>query len=85
MAITPDGGRSTAADWVANPHQQGTVVPIRTATDTALAPIRVGIDPISIAVTPDGKTIYVANYGSGTVTPIRTATDTARHADHGRG
>ncbi len=26
---------------------------------------------------PDGKTAYVANFGSGTVTPIRTATNTA--------
>ncbi len=30
-----------------------------------------------IATTPDGKTAYVANFGSGTVTPIRTATNTA--------
>ena len=30
-----------------------------------------------IAITPDGKTAYVANTGSGTVTPIATATNTA--------
>ena len=30
-----------------------------------------------IAITPDGKTAYVANDGSGTVTPIATATNTA--------
>jgi YVTN family beta-propeller protein len=30
-----------------------------------------------VAVTPDGKTAYVANSGSGTVTPIATATNTA--------
>ena len=30
-----------------------------------------------IAITPDGKTVYVTNVGSGTVTPIRTATNTA--------
>ena len=28
-------------------------------------------------MTPDGKTIYVANFDSGTVTPISTATNTA--------
>ena len=33
--------------------------------------------PAAIAITPDGKTAYVANFGSGTVTPIRTATNTA--------
>ena len=33
--------------------------------------------PLGIAITPDGKTAYVANTGSGTVTPIATATNTA--------
>jgi YVTN family beta-propeller protein len=55
----------------------GTVIPIRTATNTALTPITVGQDPRALAITPDGKTIYVTNYQSGTVTPIRTATNTA--------
>ena len=55
----------------------GTVTPIRTATNTALAPITVGQDPRALAITPDGQTIYVTNYQSGTVTPIRTATNTA--------
>ncbi len=55
----------------------GTVTPILTATNTALAPITVGQDPRALTVTPDGKTIYVTNYPSGTVTPIRTATNTA--------
>ncbi len=32
--------------------------------------------PDGIAITPDGKTVYVANIGSGTVTPIDTATNT---------
>ena len=52
-------------------------------------------DPYGIAITPDGKTAYVANYGSGTVTPIATATNTAGppitvrqrprcHRDHAR-
>ena len=33
--------------------------------------------PLAIAITPDGKTAYVANVGSQSVTPIATATDTA--------
>ena len=32
--------------------------------------------PDGIAITPDGRTVYVANIGSGTVTPIDTATNT---------
>ncbi len=36
--------------------------------------------PYAIAITPNGKTAYVANFDSGTVTPIRTATNTAVRA-----
>ncbi len=42
--------------------------------------IGVGTDPDAIAITPDGKTIYVANAGSGTVTPITTRNKSARQA-----
>src|ERR1019366_1816311 len=47
------------------------------ATNTAGPPIPVGSYPEGIAITPDGKTAYVANYISDTVTPIATATNTA--------
>jgi YVTN family beta-propeller protein len=30
-----------------------------------------------VAITPDGRTAYVTNFGGGTVTPINTATNTA--------
>ena len=35
-----------------------------------------GDDPVGIAITPDGTTAYVVNYGSNNVTPINTATNT---------
>jgi len=57
-----------------------TVVPVNTVTNKAGKPIKVGPGPEAIAITPDGKTAYVANGGlpySDTVTPIRTATNTA--------
>jgi YVTN family beta-propeller protein len=58
-------------------NDPGTVIiPIRTATNTALAPIKVGGYGDAIAITPDGKTAYVASIPD-TVTPIRTATNTA--------
>jgi YVTN family beta-propeller protein len=38
------------------------------------APIPVGKQPWAVAITPDGRTAYVANYGSNTVTPISVAT-----------
>jgi YVTN family beta-propeller protein len=54
----------------------GTVTPISTATNRAGKPIKVGLSPGGIAITPDGKTAYVANRISGTITPIATATGT---------
>ena len=47
---------------------------ISTATNTTRRWITVGNSPRAIAVTPNGKTAYVANYYSSTVTPIRIAT-----------
>ena len=54
-----------------------TIVPISTATNTA---IRVGPGGDQIAITPSGKTAYVA--GSDNVTPINTATNTAGQPIH---
>ena len=56
------------------------VTPINTATNKAGTPIKAGSGPFAIAITPDGKTAYVANADSGTVTPIRTATNKALKA-----
>jgi YVTN family beta-propeller protein len=72
MAITPDGRTLYVAS-----DTSGTVTPIRTATWTALRPIRAGQQPGAVAVTPDGKTAYVKSETTGVMTPIRTATNTA--------
>jgi YVTN family beta-propeller protein len=57
------------------------MIPIRTATNTALPPIRLPggtavIDPDAMAFSPDGRTGYIAELNPGTVSVIRTATDT---------
>src|SRR5262249_59956901 len=52
----------------------GTVTPIGLTTRRAGKPIKVGANPQAIAITPDGKTAFVANYGSNSVTPIQTPT-----------
>ena len=79
IAITPNG--KTA--YVTVPGNvfaaPGFVVPIRTATNTALKAIMVGKFPGAIAITPNGETAYVAS-NSG-VTPISTAANKARQAD----
>jgi YVTN family beta-propeller protein len=49
------------------------VTPVDLVTRRAGKAIRVGADPIAVAVTPSGAVAYVVNSGSGTVTPIATA------------
>jgi YVTN family beta-propeller protein len=74
--------------WAASSHtayvadfEEGIVIPIDTAANTAGTPIPVGSGPssgpVAVAITPDGKTAYVTNSLDGTVTPIATATNTA--------
>ncbi|MFT3863782.1 MAG: PKD domain-containing protein [Solirubrobacterales bacterium] len=52
-----------------------TVTPIDLATNQVGAPIQVGADPDSVAISPDGRTAYVSNEIDGTVSVIETATD----------
>jgi len=53
---------------------------INGATDKVIATVRVGYDPLSVAVNPSTNTVYVANLGhmsndsSGTVSVIECAT-----------
>ena len=56
------------------------MTPISTATNSAGKAVTVGAVPQFIAITPNGKTAYVASQDSDTVTPIRTATNTAGKA-----
>ncbi len=53
------------------------VTPINTATNKAGRPIKVGRGPDCLAITPDGRTLYVVSLDSNTVTPINTATNKA--------
>ena len=63
----------------AGSNSPGIVTPISTVTNKPGKAIPAGKAPSYIAITPDGKTIYVSNSGQGsvagdTVTPISTAT-----------
>jgi DNA-binding beta-propeller fold protein YncE len=91
IAITPDG--KTAYVVTLPPVPGNVVIPISTATHKAGKPIRFGSDchPVVeggysfttfdfIAITPDGKTAYVA-CGSAVV-PVSTATNTAGKPIH---
>jgi len=54
----------------------GALTPVNTRTHAAGAPIVIGGGAQSIAVTPNGKTVYVPNGVLNTVTVPRTATNT---------
>lgn len=62
------------------PHfAENVVTPVNLVTRRAGTPVKVGAGPDAIAVSPDGKTAYVACAGAGTVVPINTATGRPGH------
>src|ERR1700691_5323592 len=79
MAFNPNGSTAYVASEprqkpsVTCTGQTGVVTPISTATNLRGRPSRVACDPYAIAVTPDGKTVWVGS--RNWVTPISTATD----------
>jgi DNA-binding beta-propeller fold protein YncE len=80
IAITPDGNTAYAVSALGrNPAnctgQKGEVTPISTATNLLGRPILVACDPYAVAVSLDGKTIWVGS--QNWVTPISAATHTA--------
>lgn len=61
-----------------------TVVPVSGWSSTPIPTVQtpaitVGSSPTSIAITPDGASAYVTNYGSNTVSVINLSTDTVTH------
>lgn len=78
VALTPDGKTAYVALNARCPGCRGSVIPVSTSTYRVGAAIKVAsILPATMAITPNGKTLYVGDWDSGTVTPIRTATNTA--------
>ena len=69
VSLTPAGASRTIWAYVVN-AKFGTVTPINTATNKVGKAVKVGKDPVAVAITPNGKTAYVVNEGSGTVTPV---------------
>jgi DNA-binding beta-propeller fold protein YncE len=73
LVVAP-GGTTAYVPAKPNPDsEQGFVVPVDIRANTPGQPIKVGMSPQQIAITPDGKMAYVANYASGNVTPIQLA------------
>jgi YVTN family beta-propeller protein len=60
-----------------------TVSVIDSATDEVIADVPVDKGPEGVAVSPDGRTVYVANFGSTTISVIDAATNTVRQTADG--
>ena len=76
MVMAPDG-RTAYVLYLARPGGGTAVRPVSLVTGTVGQPIPLGIAlGGQIAITPDGKTVYVASPHSGAVWPISTATNT---------
>jgi hypothetical protein len=87
MAVTPDGKTLYVIGMNAL-GKPGTVTAVQTASNTVLTTITVPVPPgghsfpFKIAVTPDGKTVYVADEtfngkpGASFIVPINVATNT---------
>lgn len=85
MVITPDGNFAYVNNY-GGPLGVGsgngtTVSLVNLNTNTIIGTIVVGLAPASLAITPDGKFVYVINYvdgnpGTGTISIIQTSTNT---------
>ena len=75
MVVSPDGGTLYTANSGDDPAGGGTVTPVNLRTGAVGRPVSVGWDPVSLAITPDGRTLYVAVDGMngpiGQVAPNR--------------
>jgi DNA-binding beta-propeller fold protein YncE len=75
VAITPDGKTAYVLTPSLDPQHSSVVTPVDTAAGTAGKPIPVPGMAESIAVSPDGQTVYVGGYRPGQLTPISTSTN----------
>jgi YVTN family beta-propeller protein len=63
---------SVGLAYIANKNDN-TVSVINTESNTVIATIPVGTNPMGVGVSPDGTRAYVANFGSGSVSVINAA------------
>jgi YVTN family beta-propeller protein len=70
IAATPDG------KYVYVTSGSNSVAVIETASNTVVKTVVVGANPSGVAVTPDGRQVYVTNPSSNSVSVINTASNT---------
>ena len=74
LVFSPDGLRAYIVNDFVGPIGNGTVSVIDRTNHAIVDTIKVGVDPFSIAITPNGKRLYVTDSIAGTVSVIDTTT-----------
>lgn len=75
VVISPDGDFAyVVCTWGENPGGPGFVMIVETASNNVVGTVTVGVDPLEIAMAPDGSEAYVSNNRDGTVSVINTDT-----------
>ncbi|WP_051966389.1 GH92 family glycosyl hydrolase [Kitasatospora mediocidica] len=73
----PDGMTTASGQLFVANNNSNDVTVVDLTTDAVTATVKVGSTAADAAPTPDGKTVWVSDFGDGTVQPIDTATLTA--------
>jgi predicted alpha-1,2-mannosidase len=73
----PDGMTVAGGDLFVADNNSNDVTVIDTTTNAVIKTVPVGSVAADVAATPDGRTVWVTNFGDGTVQPIDVATLTA--------
>ena len=78
MAVALAAGQASAQTGYVTEAGAGVVQVINAATNTVTATINLGAgsNPVGVAVTPNGASVYVASFDSNTVSAISTASNT---------
>jgi hypothetical protein len=83
VAPTDTTAYVTLPNYVPDPiNNPGVVMPsvgvVSTQSNSVVATITVGVNPVALAVTPDKSKLYVANQGDGTISAFNTVDRSAR-------
>jgi len=76
LAVSPDGSRVYVIANNSSGNPSGSVLAVDASTNAVTATIPVGNDASDVALSLDGRFVYVANYNDSTVTVIRASTNT---------
>jgi YVTN family beta-propeller protein len=75
LAFTPNGAFAYITISPSS-TSQGSIEVLAVPSNTVVTTMSVGIDPVGVAITPDGHYAYVSNNGSNSVSVIDTASNT---------